>query len=105
MNNATKSFRPSPAPFHDFNQPDADDVIGSDKWSPSKETFKGFLVRDYQLATHNLQMAMRNQGTPMSFRDLKEQLLHSADTVELVLTTLFSTKKITENQGKYSLVG
>jgi len=77
----------------------------SEKWLPTPEVFKAFLVRDYELATHNINMLMRSKRGPMSAKELKEQTLHSSDVIERVLTSGVATSKMTEANGRYSLVG
>jgi hypothetical protein len=95
-----------------FQSPQSQESIDSDKdtvdaesenWNPTPEVFQAFLVRDYELATQNLHFLMR--GRPLSVRDLKDQSLHSMDVIERVLTSGIASGRLTEAQGKYSLVG
>lgn len=83
---------------------DEDDVEGgSDDWNPSPAIFEGFLKRDFLLCSRNMQMALENAGQPLSFREMKEQLLHSQDVIERVITSKVASSNLFASNGKYSL--
>lgn len=93
---------------HSFNsnQPDKDDVIGSSEWKPTPAIFAGFLVRDMELATTNLRIAMQTYSGAVTVREIKESLLHSIDTIEKLLATQVKAGVIKVDSGgfRYSLV-
>ena len=74
-----------------------------DKWNPTPEVFQSFLVRDEQLAAGNIQVALRNSRGPISFKELKDSVLHSSALVERVLTASVANGTVVEAKGKYSL--
>lgn len=76
---------------------------GSDDWNPTPAIFEGFLKRDFSLCARNMQLALENARSPLSFKELKEQLLHSADVIERVITSKIASGHLFENKGKYSL--
>jgi hypothetical protein len=86
------------------DDPDVTVDAKSEDWKPTPSVFKAFLVRDYQLATENITMLLKAREAPMSVRELKEQCLHSTDTIERVLTSKIASKSVKEHSGKYSLV-
>jgi len=93
---------------HGFNsnQPDKDDIVGSPDWNPTPTVFAGFLVRDMELATSNLRIAMQSYSGPVTVREIKESLLHSIDTIEKLLATQVKAGavKIDSAGFRYSLV-
>ncbi len=91
--------------FSDPDPTDKDTVDAeSEKWNPTPQVFEAFLVRDYELATQNINMLMSARRAPMSARELKDQSLHSTDVIERVLTSNVASGLMTEAKGKYSLV-
>ncbi len=74
-----------------------------DKWNPTPETFQAFLIRDEQLAAGNIQIALRNSRGPISFKELKDSVLHSSGLVERVLADSVSNGTVLESKGRYSL--
>lgn len=74
-----------------------------DKWNPTPETFQAFLVRDEQLAAGNIQVALRNSRNPISFKELKDSVLHSSALVERVLEASVANGTVLESKGRYSL--
>ncbi len=74
-----------------------------DKWNPTPETFQAFLVRDEQLAAGNIQIALRNSRGPISFKELKDSVLHSSALVERVLNASVADGSVLESKGRYSL--
>ncbi len=101
---AIKNDRKNVAPnYREVVNQDDDVEGGSDDWNPTPAVFEGFLKRDFLLCSRNMQMALENARQPQSFKDLKEQLLHSADVIERVITSRIASGNLFENKGKYSL--
>jgi predicted HTH transcriptional regulator len=100
----TESWIPREHSFNS-NTPDKDDVIGSDRWNPTPAVFAGFLVRDMELATSNLRIAMQTYSGPVTVREIKEALTHSIDTIEKLLATQVKAGVVKVDGGfRYSLV-
>jgi hypothetical protein len=98
-------FQPRPQQSQETIDSDKDTVDAeSEKWNPTPEVFDAFLVRDYELATQNINMLMSARRAPMSARELKDQSLHSTDVIERVLTSGVQNGFLTENKGKFSLI-
>ncbi len=74
-----------------------------DSWNPTPENFQAFLVRDEQLAAGNIQVALRNSRGPISFKELKDSVLHSSALVERVLAASVANGSVLESKGRYSL--
>ena len=85
-------------------QDNDEDTIGTDDWSPTKEAFKSFLKRDYELACSNVSAVLRSSRNSLTLRDIKESCLHSNDVIERVLTSLIASGRVTEERGRYTLV-
>jgi hypothetical protein len=101
---AIKNDRKSVAPnYREVVNQDDDVEGGSDDWNPTPAIFEGFLKRDFALCARNMQMALENARQPLSFKEMKEQLLHSADVIERVITSKIASGHLFENKGKYSL--
>lgn len=77
---------------------------GSDDWNPTPAIFEGFLKRDFDLCSRNMRMILNDARGSMTFKSLKECLLHSADVIERVITSQIASGKMVENKGNYSLV-
>jgi hypothetical protein len=93
-------------PHQEIPDKDPDTICAkSDKWMPTPETYAAFLVRDYELATHNIKLLMQARQSPVNAKELKDSLLHSTDVIDRVLTDLVSSQFLTENQGKYERAG
>lgn len=75
----------------------------SEKWNPTPAIFEAFLVRDFELATQNVNMIMGARRAPMSLKELKDSTLHSSDVIERVLSAHLAAGFMTEAKGKYSL--
>lgn len=87
-----------------FANPNADDVeVGTDTWLPTPAVLEGFFKRDFVLCGRNMQMVLENARMPLSFREVKEQLLHSVDVIERVITSKIASGHLFEAKGKYSL--
>jgi len=101
----TESWTPREHGFNS-NQPDKDDIVGSPDWKPTPVVFAGFLVRDMELATSNLRIAMQSYSGPVTVREVKEAMLHSVDTIEKLLATQVKAGavKIDSAGFRYSLV-
>lgn len=84
-------------------QPQVEELEEDSKWNPTPEVFEVFLVRDEKLCTGNLHMVLSSVGRPISFRELKDSTLHSADVIEQVLTSGIAAGLVLENKGKYTL--
>lgn len=85
------------------NKPEQMDGEEEDKWNPTPEVFQAFLVRDEQLAAGNIQVALRNSRGPVSFKELKDSVLHSSALVERVLNASVANGTVLEAKGRYSL--
>lgn len=84
---------------------DLSDVSPEDeKWNPTPEAFENFLVLDYALAQSNVELAMQMKDGPISFKELKDSTLHSADVLERVLSSKIASGQVTEVRGKYTLL-
>jgi hypothetical protein len=95
-------------PYFDRNANADDDgtVDAEDEnWNPTPEVFEAFLVRDFQLAQRNIEMATFGRKTSMTLKEVKESTLHSVDTVEQVLSSMVASGKMTENKGRYERTG
>lgn len=81
--------------------PDKDEVVAKEeKWKPTDAVFAAFQVRDEQLATFNLRRVLKGSGE-MTFRDIKEQCLHSAATVERLLIKFVKDGSVKEGTSKF----
>jgi hypothetical protein len=78
--------------------------ISSDHWNPKPETFARFLKRDLVLAKFNMMQVLQHSKEPMMFREIKECLLHSSDTLEKVLSDKVASGQVVENKGSYRLI-
>ena len=80
---------------------DDDETISNDFWTPSEFRFNEFLKRDFVLASRNIASALNNSDVPLSFREIKEQVLHSANVIERVLTSKVASGAYRVETGKY----
>lgn len=88
------------------NKMDTMDHYGNEeefKWTPTKEAFQEYVARDYQLAIGNVQGVLSTR-MEMSFRELRDSLLHSSETTEQVLTDLIRAGNVKESKNRFTLV-
>lgn len=86
------------------NAANDDQDIGRDDWNPRKEVFEGFLKRDLVLAGFNVERVLREADKPLLFREIKECLIHSTDTIERALVSKVASGTVREEKGRYSLI-
>jgi len=93
-----RDFQPR-QPRQEVQSPD--EVVAKDeRWLPTPEVFAAFQVRDEYLCQGNLRRIMKGSGE-MTFRDIKEQLLHSAETIERLLARFVKDGSVKEGTGKF----
>lgn len=98
-------FSPRPSnnvPEHISNA-SQDEDIGHDDWNPRPEVFAGFLERDAVLAVANVMRVLREATGPLLFRELKDCLIHSTDTIERALNAKRASGQVREEKGRFSL--
>lgn len=83
--------------------PDAkDEEISREEWEPSTKQMLAYLKREKELAVGNLRLCLLSG--PLSFKNLRECVLHTADTMEQVITSEIASGRVKEDSGEYSLV-
>lgn len=73
------------------------------EWKPTREEFGAYMKRDEELAFGNMRQVLKDAGREVSFRDIRECLLHSLDTVEYVLDQLIRSGEVSENRGRFAM--
>src|ERR1700674_2342803 len=90
------------APQANPSQPQVEELEEEAKWNPTPAQFDAFLVRDERLATGNISMVLGSRAA-VSFKELKDSTLHSAECIERVLTSGVASGTVVETKGRYSL--
>lgn len=77
--------------------------LDREEWNPTRQEFEAFMVRDEELAFNNVQHVLKCSDREITFRDLRDCLLHSVETVEYVLDQLIKRGVVKENKNRFAL--
>jgi hypothetical protein len=80
---------------------DEEGTISSEEWKPSHSNFTKFVETDKRHAVANVRRVLKEANRPMSFKELKECLLHSNDMLDKVISSELKLKHLVETKGRY----
>jgi hypothetical protein len=81
-----------------------DGEVEREEWNPTQAQLHEYFAHETELARSNVRMVLTNFGRRgMSFKEIRECMLHSADTVGDSLDMEVAAGRIKSEEGRYFL--
>jgi hypothetical protein len=82
MSAKKETVKSAPAPVLDSED---SETLDREEWHPTPEQLEAHLQREVQMARHNLRVLLSGSKRPQSFKELRDCVLHSAETLDAAL--------------------